>query len=361
MKNSSFAVPFALLTAMLFGLFGCSTEFEVYAPEKPISVVYGVLNPADTFQYIRISRAYQVEGDAIAYAGENNLSITGLNVRLSGGNNNWVAEEVDGIQKDTNGIFVTDQILYRFRTDGSSADHQLLEGGVTYQLEIGTPDAGDYITSQTTIPTLPQIRGSLSLISGSGQTTCLPNIFLDRRFQAFWRKSEGNNIKYELRVILNFQDDGEERSVVWKNLGLIENNVRCNQGSNVICYQFEEYQLLNYFKRFMPEDGSIYTYDSKDSCAFDPADIPNLPEPVVFEVTAVDEFLGNYLTVNDPSLTDLTGAKPEYTNMSGNMEAYGIFGSIHTDQRSAILRECSKAVLGLNGQPFPPDCDPIEN
>lgn len=51
-------------------LAGCSTDFETIAPWKETMVVYGLLNPNDSIQYIRISKAYLGEGNAIVMAQE---------------------------------------------------------------------------------------------------------------------------------------------------------------------------------------------------------------------------------------------------------------------------------------------------
>lgn len=48
--------------------FSCSTELEVNAPYKDITVVYGLLNQRDTIQYIKINKAFLGEGDAYQYA-----------------------------------------------------------------------------------------------------------------------------------------------------------------------------------------------------------------------------------------------------------------------------------------------------
>lgn len=48
----------ALLFPVLCLLASCSTDFEVNAPYRPITIVYGMLNMADTAQYIRIQKAF---------------------------------------------------------------------------------------------------------------------------------------------------------------------------------------------------------------------------------------------------------------------------------------------------------------
>jgi hypothetical protein len=57
------------LLFILFGfLCGCSTDFDTVAPWKEIMVVYGLLNPNDNIQYIRVSKAFLGEGNALVMA-----------------------------------------------------------------------------------------------------------------------------------------------------------------------------------------------------------------------------------------------------------------------------------------------------
>src|SRR5204862_7713213 len=66
-----FILVSCILTGFLFD--SCSTDFSVEAPYKETMVIYGLLNP-DTMngkvQYIRISKAYLGEGNALIMAQE---------------------------------------------------------------------------------------------------------------------------------------------------------------------------------------------------------------------------------------------------------------------------------------------------
>ena len=58
---------FLLLSAVVF-INSCKTDFDTIAPYKEVMVVYGLLNPNETTQYIRISKAYLGEGNALVMA-----------------------------------------------------------------------------------------------------------------------------------------------------------------------------------------------------------------------------------------------------------------------------------------------------
>lgn len=349
---------FFVIASLLVGIleFGCRTDFDVNAPAKEIRAVYSILNPLDTVQYVRVSTAYQVEGDALQYAAERDLSLSGLNIRLTGDDKTWIAEEVNGIPKDS-GIFIPNEFIYKFVTDGSDIDHDTLKPDTRYKLEIGTADRPDYITGETVTPSPPRIKGDLSLVASGGQTVCLPRLFLDRKFNFYWQRAENPNTNFEVRIYFTFERNGVSQDLRWGPTNLFNENKRCTEGSANVCYQFAEKELLRYFLTSMPVDGAEYTYNTKDSCVVNSTLIDDLPRSLAFEVTAVDEFLSNYMTVNDPRFTDLTGAKPEYTNLSGNIDVVGVLGSINISRRYAILRECGEALLGLNERPLPPGCE----
>jgi hypothetical protein len=343
---------FALLACVLTSIWGCSTDFEVYAPEKEIRSVYCVLNPRADVQLVRVAKAYQVKGDAIAYAGANDFSMKNLVVKLKAGNKTWTAVEVPNFPKDS-GIFMPSHTVYQFTTDGTPGK-DTLAFDTEYTLEIGTPDADDYITAKTWIPQLPRIRGDLNIIFGAGNQKCLPRLFLDREYSFIW-KTLSEQINYEVRVGLNFEANGVRDSIIWGPSSMFNStSPKCT--SQECTYKFGEKELLRDFARSMPELPNVnYTYNTQDSCA--PENMLHLlPKSLWFEVTAIDQFLSNYLIVNDPAVTDLNTTKPEYTNLSGNIEAVGIFGSYVTDRRYAIMQACSEYLLGLNNRLQPVGC-----
>lgn len=353
MKQTYFGLALLLLSVAIFP--SCTTEFEVYAPEKEIRSVFAILNQKDSVQYVRVAKAFQVKGDAIVYAQENDLSLKDMNVRLtqvSNPNKTWEAVEVPDFPKDPDGEFKPSHTVYKFVTTGTDS----LLPGERYRLEVGTPDVAGYVTGETTIPGRPRIKGDLQIVSGAGQSRCLPKVALDKKYNFYWQKLDAG-VNYEVRVFLKFQTNGVEGLHTWGPTDLFDSNRRCNEGSGSVCYQFGEHELLRSFLRSMPEDLlTRYTYDTQDSCVSNPGLVGLFPKSLWFEVTAVDEYLSNYMIVNNPKVTDLSGTRPEYTNLTGNIDVVGVLGSINTDKRYAIMRECSEALIRLNGKIVPPGC-----
>ena len=63
----------------------CSEEIDINAEYQDIWVVYGVLHLEDSLQHVRISKAFQIEEDALNYANKNDPTIQGLSLKLEGG------------------------------------------------------------------------------------------------------------------------------------------------------------------------------------------------------------------------------------------------------------------------------------
>lgn len=61
-----------IITSVLFFLSACKNDLNVLAPGKEAVSVYGLLNPNEKVQNIRINKVYLVEGDALAAAQDNN-------------------------------------------------------------------------------------------------------------------------------------------------------------------------------------------------------------------------------------------------------------------------------------------------
>ncbi|MEM7035493.1 MAG: DUF4249 family protein [Bacteroidota bacterium] len=352
------------LFAVLF-TYGCTPEVDVLAPAKEIRVVYGILNPVDTFQYIRVSRAFQTESDAIVYAGENDLSMPGLTVTLKSGDDHWVAEEVQDFPKD-DGQFVNAQTIYRFRTDGSSATEQELEQGRSYLLEIKNSDSTEYLRAYTRIPLEPILRGDLDLEVSQGSDCCLPSVELDKEFRLQWKK-DTDQVYYEIRAGMKWTRDGVLDSTQWRSHRTFGTDDLCRV-ENRLCKRFNEGQLIQAFSgRVNPQPGVTLRYDVSDDCVFNTnPNVPcafasylydQLPQAAWMEVTAMSESLHLYLLANSPFVTELTGAKREYTNMVGNIDVYGIFAAIHSNRRYCRWSTCTEGHLQLNGRSFNNDCD----
>ena len=130
----------------------CSTDFETNAPWKETMVVYGLLNPNDAVQYIRISKAFLGEGNAYMMAQVSDSINYGdvLDVKIErflNGNlmETHVLNRIDTIPKDLNGTFAAPyMVMYadinRFDT---------LPNESIYKLTVTNRVSGNVITAST--------------------------------------------------------------------------------------------------------------------------------------------------------------------------------------------------------------------
>jgi hypothetical protein len=163
MKKLLFPV---LLAASLLGLQSCSEDFEVAAPYKPVTVVYGILDLKDTAHYIRIQKSFLDEqknafdmariSDSSFYK-EGDLEVM---IKEMSGNTTIgqpimlqrVDMDAEGYKKDTGTFFNTPHYAYKFK--------KVLNPAYTYRLLINnkltnTRDSADIeLVDSTTLTIL---------------------------------------------------------------------------------------------------------------------------------------------------------------------------------------------------------------
>ena len=125
-----------LLVAAATLLFSCSTDVDINAPYKPITVVYGLLDPVADTQWVKINKTFIGEGNNLEYAmirdsSEYNFAdFTATVSELDGSNvvNTFTLDSLTIHDKDVNGIFYAPyQTVYYFETpSGLNTDHQYL-------------------------------------------------------------------------------------------------------------------------------------------------------------------------------------------------------------------------------------------
>jgi hypothetical protein len=100
----------------------CENEVDINADWKDVPVVFGLLDADSTEQFIRISRVFLGEGDALAFAQiqdslyyKDGEIVAKVSEFINGNETrNWVLDRRTDIAKDT-GIFASPgQVLYSF-------------------------------------------------------------------------------------------------------------------------------------------------------------------------------------------------------------------------------------------------------
>jgi hypothetical protein len=140
-----FVIRILSLPLVLLLLFSCKTDFDVIASYKEITVVYGLLNQQDSSHYLRITKAFLGEGNALVYANEPDSSEYGTTINVELVNNKTsdiiVFDTCTIHDKDTGVFFSPNQQMYRSTVK--------LDSSYTYTLKITNKETGHEVLSKT--------------------------------------------------------------------------------------------------------------------------------------------------------------------------------------------------------------------
>lgn len=351
-----------LLSIALLLLNSCSTTVDINAPEKPLLVVYGVLNPKQPVQYIRVTKGFLIDGDAVQFAQQNDLSLKNALVTLT----EYQIKEVNGKKQLTQtnsytltpldtvkneGTFYTNYTI--FKTQSSDT----IRPGHYYELNVKVIGNETLETSaSTTIPSEPLISQPTDKIQvGTGGVLYdYPTVEFYTPYEVKFLKGRNSGPNqyltygrgFELRIYFKYGTLKAIGDTTWQpelKLGplLFDKSSCVDGGSDRMCYRLAEKSYTEFLRSKLNDPQATYVYDAtplNNSCRI--------------EITSIDTALFNYMLVNSPIYTDLNTVKSEYTNLSNN--AVGIFGSINTFQRYINLGSCTKYLAKLNNTPQPP-------
>ena len=142
--------------AALLSLSACSEDFEVSAPYKNITVVYGLLNPADTAHYIRIQKAFLDEHKNAADMAKTPDSsfYADLDVKVEEVSNSSGAVvstilpsrvdlNLEGYPKEPGAFFTAPSYAWKFKRN--------LNPAYSYRLLVTNRQTGELISARTAI------------------------------------------------------------------------------------------------------------------------------------------------------------------------------------------------------------------
>ncbi len=130
----------------------CKQDFDITSKYKEVPVVYGLLNWQETNHYIRIQKAYLIDGDATIAAGVADsiyYSDGAIEVKLKAQPNGvtYTLNRVDGnnigLPKEPGAFADSPNILYTF--------NGTLDPSKTYRLEITSNESGKLIYAETAL------------------------------------------------------------------------------------------------------------------------------------------------------------------------------------------------------------------
>ncbi len=303
-----------VLLLVLGSILSCSNDFDVIEETRDVPIVYGLLNQADTAQYIRVERAF-VEANTSAlilaqdperlyYPETATVAIKRLSTgdvfpltRVDGNMEGFVREE---------GVFAqSPNFLYKILTQ----DIPLVIGEM-YEFQLNREGADSLVTATT------EIVEGFRLISPSSTNSAAALSFLQRE-ETFIRWSSeifevNNRIAEIYDVVLDFHF--RERDMSAGGSGVFERKeLSLTIANNINETDFEL-------------DGSVFYTFLKDNLVENPS-IDRRFDFVDINIIGGNESLKEFLRIGEANV-GLTSSQdfPPFTNLS---EGRGLFGSIN--------------------------------
>ncbi len=302
---------------MVSALFSsCETDFEVNAPYKETTVIYGLLNVRDSVQYIRVSKGFLGEGDALVMA-QNSDSINYadiLDVTMERIVNDIVQEtipmeRVEDIPKDEGVFAYPYQVYYKLK-------NHTLNSSSLYRIVVRNTQTGNVASSLT------RIVNDVTVINPSSSDV---DFSTAAQFSVKFIPGQNGRV-YDLVIRYHYTETD--------NLGVTT----------------VHYIDWNFSDQFTTSTAEIaFPYYRPDFFVFLGREIPvksgvvrrvdNLPAPyraVEFRIIAGSEDLHTYQQLNSPSNTSLQ-EPPLFTTVENGI---GLFTSrlIHSELRNMNQR-----------------------
>lgn len=329
-----------LLTSFVVAISSCKTDFEINAPYTDIPIVYGLINPSDSMQYIRITKAFLGNGDAteMAQVADSSYYSSELDVKVVDNTNykEYYLNDTIVNTKHAGDFYYPSQRLFYFKA--KPATGSTLRLGDEYKLIIKNKGSGKIITSTTKMvenfyvekppadnPNYPPLKINFTSPNSNEVkfTTAKHGMLYDVVIRFYYTESIGGG-------------SFTEKSVDW-NIGSVKaDNV--NGGESKSLLFFGEGFYRNVSAQILPKNGIVRRVGR----------LSNIEHHVDFVFSVAGDELATYLDVNQPS-GSIVQEKPEYSNIQGGI---GVFASRYTKTLKKMMSDDSRKRLNGFGLGF---------
>jgi hypothetical protein len=329
-----------VFTISIISLFlgSCSNDLEINAPWKDVTVVFGLLNIDSTTHYIRISKAFLGEGDAIQFASQFDsiyynpdlLDVKVYRVYNDEVKDSFLCSVVTDIAKDP-GIFSNpSQILYSFDAVLTGAEKE----NSIYRLEVKSTKTGNIATAETKL--VKPVAFSKPTPITNVPASALIDLDPTKSTAIEWRTVE-NGKMYELFLRFkyrefNFLDSSYIGSkVVEINLG--RNTYDNSSVGDLKRISIENATIFQAIHATIPVQSSVF----------------RMADSLQFQINVAADDMTTYLNVNQPSNT-ISQERPQYTNVTNGI---GLLSSRNSKTRSKYIND--ETIVYLQADPLTRD------
>jgi hypothetical protein len=307
-----------LIVPLLMVFISCTTDFDVTADYKDITVVYGILSQNDTVHYIRINKAFLGEGNALEYAQNPDSSSYGGNIDATleevtetGTSNLMTLDTITLYDKDSGTFYYPDQLVYTVNA--------ILNPKSTYNLNIRNRRNGNEVSSST------KLVQNFSITKPGSGTKSLNFKKATTSSQKFEWVSAVNGRLYQPVIIFYFKEtsapgDTIIRSVEWPLSSKKSTSLDGGDNMQVEYLNADFYNICN---------SKIPYSDASEEEAV----LGRKADHIELIFTVVGDDLSTYLDVSEPS-TGVLMEKPEYSNITNGI---GVFSARYKKTISYLL------------------------
>ncbi|HIA12927.1 MAG TPA: DUF4249 family protein [Flavobacteriales bacterium] len=303
---------------------GCETDFEVNAPWRDVTIVYGLLDQSESRHFIRINKAFLGEVDVNTMAqirDSSEYDPADIEVTIEERNEEGVVQNVWTLQSMTDTMkvggtfYAPDQTLYYF--------DNALDSSKLYKLVISNKVSGKVVSATT--PIIEDFSFQFGTFWANPQSRKV-NFYKDGSYQTFnkaaWYTPK-NGKRYQLTLRFHYREvdlgnpgsDTLNLYIDWIFAAITSSNLNAGEEMGVEINGEDFYQFVA--NNLTPSSPSNF--------------VERYIGELDFIVDVAGEDLHTYIEVNAPS-TGIVQERPEYSNVfdgNGN-SGIGIFSCRHT-------------------------------
>lgn len=318
------------IIAGIFILNACSTELDINGDYRETTIVYGILDPSEQYQYIRINRAFLGEGNALEFAqipDSTNYPYI-LDVKIQGLNSSnqvvstSISTDTIWVYKESEVFYSGYQPVYRVKmpfVKMENNDSIFLDDDLTYKLTIVNPVTGNVIESTT--PVINSFNIDKPFYNYIDPRI---NFAPDNSSSIEW-KSPVNGKRFEVKFLFTYYEqydsnptDTITKVMTWKVGTVTSSNLLGGEEMQINYNNHDFYYLLSKQVEVRP-------------------DVVRHPGVVQLVITAGTDELNTYININNSS-SSIIQERPLFTNISNGM---GIFTSKFEIRRTYKLNSTS--------------------
>ena len=308
---------------LLAFLSSCSTDIDLYADYKQVPIIYGLLDATADTNFVKITRAFYVQGDAYQYAvNPDSSNYPGkLDARIieycNGDSIREIILDTITIRNKEQGIFYAPEQKMYYTTEPLNLNN--LNNQYSYRLKVVLPER-TLITNTDVVGNNSFDIQSLAVNFSKEYFGMVPRRFLF--YPAIKASFYDVNMSFTFLEQRTPDDDSVPRTMSWDVGTFFESNLSSNMDGEAFVFIYRPETFYERLSDFIGGDTSIvglkrYIGDY----------------PVELTIAAGGEKLRQYIYENDPS-NGFVGGDNEFTLID---DGYGVFSSRMTIKRYVRL------------------------